>query len=105
MSDLAESIRLPLEERSLRIRQELAVRLYQKGLLTFGKVRQLAEMSKWESAGGLRQDGRLIASCSSFKPRSSMWLITGCTSFSEGRREIRFKLRSSARVKGRAQRA
>jgi len=46
--DLAKSMRLPPEEQPMRIRQELAIRLYQKGLLTFGKARQLAEMSKWE---------------------------------------------------------
>jgi len=47
-SDLAEAIRLPLEERVMRIRRELAIRLYEKGLLSFGKARELAEMSKWE---------------------------------------------------------
>ena len=30
------------------MRQELAVRLYQKELLCFGKARELAEMNKWE---------------------------------------------------------
>ncbi len=46
--DLAEALRLPPEERLSRVRQELAVRLYQKGLLSFGKARELAKMSKWE---------------------------------------------------------
>ena len=46
--DLAEALRLPPEERLSRVRQELAVRLYQKGLLSFGKARELALMSKWE---------------------------------------------------------
>jgi len=46
--DLAEAIRLPFEERVTRIRRELAIRLYEKGLLTFGKARELAELSKWE---------------------------------------------------------
>lgn len=32
-SDLAEALRVPLEERLERVRQELAVRLYQKGIL------------------------------------------------------------------------
>ncbi len=46
--DLAEALRLPPEERLSRVRQELAVRLYQKGLLSFGKARELAKMSKWD---------------------------------------------------------
>ena len=45
--DLANAIRIPSEERNRRVRCELAVRLYQKGLLSFGKARQLAEMEKW----------------------------------------------------------
>lgn len=44
--DLAEALRVPPEERLSRVRQELAVRLYQKGLLSFGKARKLAQMSK-----------------------------------------------------------
>lgn len=47
-SDLAEALRVPPEEKLARLRQELAVRLYQKGLLSFGKARELAGMSKWE---------------------------------------------------------
>ena len=46
--DLAEALRVPPNERLSRIQQELAVRLYQKGLLSFGKARELAQMSKWE---------------------------------------------------------
>ena len=45
--DLAEALRVPPEERLSRVRQELAVRLYQKGILSFGKARELAQMSKW----------------------------------------------------------
>jgi len=46
--ELAEALRVPPEERLTRLRRELAVRLYQKGLLSFGKARELARMSKWE---------------------------------------------------------
>jgi len=46
--DLVEAIKLPLGEIPMRLRRELAVRLYEKRLLGFGKARQLAEMSKWE---------------------------------------------------------
>ena len=47
-ADLAEALRLPAAEQPSRLRQELAIRLYQKGLLSFGKARELAAMGKWE---------------------------------------------------------
>ena len=47
-ADLAEALRLPAAEQPGRLRQELAIRLYQKGLLSFGKARELAAMGKWE---------------------------------------------------------
>ena len=47
-ADLAEAMRLPPDEKPARVRRELAVRLYQKGVLSFGKARELAEMTKWE---------------------------------------------------------
>jgi predicted HTH domain antitoxin len=46
--DLVEAIKLPPEEVPMRLRRELAVRLYEKRLLGFGKARQLAEMTMWE---------------------------------------------------------
>ncbi|PSR13324.1 hypothetical protein C8255_25440 [filamentous cyanobacterium CCP3] len=56
-SDLAEALRLPADERLVRIQQELAIRLYQKGLLSFGKARELAALSKWEFHELLSQEG------------------------------------------------
>ena len=47
-AELADSLRVPAEERTSRVRRELAVRLYAKGLLTLGKSRALAGMSKWD---------------------------------------------------------
>ncbi|GAB4340950.1 MAG: hypothetical protein OHK0047_32470 [Leptolyngbyaceae cyanobacterium] len=47
-NDVAESLQLPPPERLARVQRELAVRLYQKGLLSFGKARELAQMTKWE---------------------------------------------------------
>lgn len=47
-SDLATALRLPEDERLSRLQQELAIRLYQKGLLSFGKARELASLSKWD---------------------------------------------------------
>jgi len=47
-AEIAKSIRLPESEVEERLRKELAVRLYEKGLLGFGKARELAGMTKWE---------------------------------------------------------
>jgi predicted HTH domain antitoxin len=47
-NDLMEAIQLPSSEKLLRLRHELAIRLYQTELLAFGKARELAQMSKWE---------------------------------------------------------
>jgi len=47
-SNLTEALRVPPAEQADRLRQELAIRLYQKELLSFGKARELARMSKWE---------------------------------------------------------
>lgn len=55
--DLAEALQLPPAERLPRVRQELAVRLYHKGILSFGKARELAQMNKWEFHWLLGQEG------------------------------------------------
>jgi len=46
--DLIHAIKLPADEIQGRLKKELAVRLYRKGLLGFGKARQLAEMTRWD---------------------------------------------------------
>lgn len=46
--DLVEAIKLPPGEVPMRLKRELAIRLYEKRLLGFGKARQLAEMTQWE---------------------------------------------------------
>ena len=46
--DLTEARRLPPEEQMTRLRRELAIRLYQKEILSFGKARELAGLTKWE---------------------------------------------------------
>ena len=56
-SELAEALRVPQSERLPRLRRELAVRLYQKGLLSFGKAREWAQMSKWEFHFLLGEEG------------------------------------------------
>lgn len=45
---VVEALRVPPGEAAARLRQELAVRLYEKGILSFGKARELARMSWWE---------------------------------------------------------
>ncbi len=46
--DVLRSMKLPEKERSERVKAELAIRLYQTGVLTFGKARKLAGMTKWD---------------------------------------------------------
>jgi predicted HTH domain antitoxin len=46
--DVVSALRVPSAEQGQRLRQELAIRLYQKGLLSFGKARELARLNKWE---------------------------------------------------------
>jgi predicted HTH domain antitoxin len=55
--DLVDALRVPPEEHEARLRQELAIRLYQKGLLPFGKARELAGMSKWRFHFLLGEEG------------------------------------------------
>ena len=54
---MAEALRIPPDERRSRIQRELAIRLYQKGILSFGKARELAGMSKWDFHILLGQEG------------------------------------------------
>ena len=44
--DLGDALRVPVPEQEARLRRELAIRLYEKELLSFGKARQLAGLSK-----------------------------------------------------------
>jgi predicted HTH domain antitoxin len=46
--DVIYAIKLPTEEIPSRLKRELAVRLYQKGLLSFGKARRLSGMTRWD---------------------------------------------------------
>jgi predicted HTH domain antitoxin len=57
--ELVEALKLPPEEVPLRLKRELAVRLYEKRLLGFGKARQLAGMTKWEFQQLLGDEGVL----------------------------------------------
>ncbi len=55
--DLVRSLKLPPDEAAGRLRQELALRLYEKEILGFGKARQLAGMTKWGFGDLLGQEG------------------------------------------------
>ena len=55
--DLIQAIKLPAEEASTRLRRELALRLYEKGLLSFGKARELAGMTRWAFHDLLGEEG------------------------------------------------
>ena len=50
---------LPPDELPDRLRRELAIRLYDKGLLSFGKARQLAGMTRWDFRNLLGREGIL----------------------------------------------
>ena len=55
--DLLDSLRVPPEDQESYLLKELAVRLYQKGLLSFGKARELCRMTKWEFHEVLGKEG------------------------------------------------
>ncbi len=55
--EIQDALRIPPDEQEGRLRRELALRLYEKGLLSLGKARQLAGMEKWDFLLLLAQDG------------------------------------------------
>jgi predicted HTH domain antitoxin len=46
--DVQAALRFPPEEREQELRRELAVALYRRQALPFGKSRALAQMTRWE---------------------------------------------------------
>ena len=46
--DIQRSMKVPEKELPQRLKTELAIRLYQTGILAFGKARKLASMTKWD---------------------------------------------------------
>jgi predicted HTH domain antitoxin len=55
--EIRDALRIPPEEQEGRLRRELALRLYEKGLLSLGKARQVAGMKKWDFLFLLAQEG------------------------------------------------
>lgn len=45
---ILRSVKIPPGEINERVKQELAIRLYEQGILAFGKARELAGMNKWD---------------------------------------------------------
>jgi len=56
-SDIAMALKIPEQDALSVLRRELAIQLYSQHLLSFGKARQLARLSKWEFAELLGQRG------------------------------------------------
>lgn len=56
-NEVADVLKVPEAEALDRVRLELAIRLYQKGLLSFGKSRELAGMAYWEFHDLLAREG------------------------------------------------
>jgi predicted HTH domain antitoxin len=46
--NVAQALRLPRAEAERELRKELALALYARGVLGFGKAQQLAGLSTWE---------------------------------------------------------
>ncbi len=59
--DVAASMNLPEAERGDRVRQEMAVRLYAKGILNLGPSRRLSGLTRWQFQELLAKEGVLRA--------------------------------------------
>ncbi len=59
--DIPEDIKIPEKEFEKRIRQELALRLYEKGLVSLGQARRISGLSKWDFLELLRKEGIPLA--------------------------------------------
>ena len=57
--ELVSAIKLPEDEMSTRLMVELAIRLYKKKMLNFGKARELAGMTYWDFYELLGKEGVL----------------------------------------------
>lgn len=53
--DILEAIKLPKKDRERMLKLELALSLYQRGVISLGKARKLADMGKWEFIDELKK--------------------------------------------------
>ncbi len=58
--ELPDMVKIPEEEVEKRVKVELAIRLYERGILSFGQARKLAGLSKWEFLEILAREGKGI---------------------------------------------
>ena len=57
VSEVPENLRVPLGELEGRLRIELALRLYEKGIVTLGQARRIVRPSKWDFLELLAREG------------------------------------------------
>ncbi len=55
--EVPEGLRLPPSELEERLRVELALRLYEKGIASLGQARRIAGLSKWDFLELLAREG------------------------------------------------
>lgn len=53
--EILNAIKLPKKDRQKMLKLELALALYQRGIISLGKGRKLAEMGKWEFIDELKK--------------------------------------------------
>ena len=55
--EVPENLRVPPGELEERLRVELALRLYEKGIASLGQARRIARLSKWDFLELLAKEG------------------------------------------------
>ena len=55
--EVPEGLRIPPDELEVRLRVELALRLYEKGIASLGQARRIAGVSKWDFLELLAKEG------------------------------------------------
>ena len=58
--EVPEGLRVPPNELEERLRIELALRLYEKGIASLGQARRIAGLSKWDFLELLAREGILL---------------------------------------------
>jgi len=53
--DILNAIKLPKKDRQKILKLELALALYQRGIISLGKARELSELGKWEFMDELKK--------------------------------------------------
>lgn len=53
--EVLNAIKLPKKDKQKMLKLELALALYQRGVISLGKARKLSEMNKWEFIDELKR--------------------------------------------------